>query len=66
MWHEFCHVITLNLTHNKMPRWLSEGISVYEESQQDPRWGQQMNPQYRQMILSGQLTPVVYHDLVIV
>ncbi|MHC4507435.1 MAG: tetratricopeptide repeat protein [Planctomycetota bacterium] len=58
LWHEFCHVVTLNLTGNKMPRWLSEGISVYEESQRDPTWGQRMNPQYRKMILEGELTPV--------
>ncbi len=58
LWHEFAHVVTLNLTGNKMPRWLSEGISVYEESQHNPQWGQQMNPQYRKMILDGGLTPV--------
>lgn len=58
LWHEFCHVVTLNLTGNKMPRWLSEGISVYEEMQANPTWGQQMNPQYRKMILNGELTPI--------
>ena len=58
LWHEFCHVVTLNLTKNKMPRWLSEGMSVYEESQHDPTWGQQMNPEYRGMILGGKLTPI--------
>jgi len=58
LWHEFCHTVTLNLTHNKMPRWLSEGISVYEELQRDPTWGQQMNPEYRGMILGGKLTPI--------
>lgn len=58
LWHEFCHVVTLNLTGNKMPRWLSEGISVYEELQANPVWGQQMNPQYRKMILDGELTPL--------
>jgi len=58
LWHEFCHVVTLNLTQNKMPRWLSEGISVYEELQRDPTWGQQMNPEYRAMILSDKLTPI--------
>lgn len=58
LWHEFCHVVTLNLTGNKMPRWLSEGISVYEEMQANPTWGQQMNPQYRKMILDGELTPI--------
>ena len=58
LWHEFAHVVTLNLTNNKMPRWLSEGISVYEELQRDPTWGQKMTPQYRRMILAGEMTPV--------
>ncbi len=58
LWHEFCHVVTLNLTHNKMPRWLSEGISVYEEEQANPVWGQAMNPRYREMVLGKDLTPV--------
>lgn len=58
LWHEFCHVATLHKTRNKMPRWLSEGISVYEERQADPTWGQSMTPTYRTMILDGELTPV--------
>jgi hypothetical protein len=40
LWHEFCHVVTLQMTRNKMPRWLSEGISVYEEHQANPTWGE--------------------------
>ena len=58
LWHEFCHVVTLHKTRNKMPRWLSEGISVYEERQADATWGQSMTPQYREIILSGKMTPV--------
>jgi tetratricopeptide (TPR) repeat protein len=58
LWHEFCHTVTLTLTKNKMPRWLSEGISVYEERQASPTWGQRMNPDFREMILEGGLTPV--------
>jgi tetratricopeptide (TPR) repeat protein len=58
LWHEFCHVVTLSKTNNKMPRWLSEGISVYEERLADPAWGQAINPQYRQMLLGDELTPV--------
>jgi tetratricopeptide (TPR) repeat protein len=58
LWHEFCHVVTLNLTHNKMPRWLSEGISVYEEIQRNPACGQHMNSEYRKMILAGELVPI--------
>jgi hypothetical protein len=58
LWHEFGHVITLNLTHNKMPRWLSEGISVYEERQHNPAWGENLTPRYREMILDGDLKPI--------
>lgn len=58
LWHEFCHVVTLELTRNKMPRWLSEGISVYEERQENPAWGQRMTPQYREFVLKGGLTPI--------
>ncbi len=59
LWHEFCHVVTLQFTKNRMPRWLSEGISVYEEGRADPAWGMQMTPRYRQMIRDGKLTPIV-------
>ena len=58
LWHEFTHVVTLTLTKNKMPRWLSEGISVYEERQARGSWGEQMKPRYRAMILGEDLTPV--------
>jgi tetratricopeptide (TPR) repeat protein len=58
LWHEFCHVVTLQKTQNRMPRWLSEGISVYEESQADPSWGMHMDPRYREMILHGDMMPV--------
>ncbi len=58
LWHEFCHVVTLTATKNRMPRWLSEGISVYEERQADPAWGERMNLAYREMILHGELTPL--------
>jgi tetratricopeptide (TPR) repeat protein len=58
LWHEFCHVVTLHDTRNRMPRWLSEGISVYEERQANPAWGERMNLDYREMILDGKLTPL--------
>jgi tetratricopeptide (TPR) repeat protein len=58
LWHEFCHVVTLNKTNNKMPRWLSEGISVYEERQAAKTWGQVMNPKYREMLLGDGLVPM--------
>jgi tetratricopeptide (TPR) repeat protein len=58
LWHEYCHVVTLQKTKNKMPRWLSEGISVYEERQRDPKWGQAMDTVYRDMILGEDFVPM--------
>lgn len=58
LWHEFCHVITLQMTGNRIPRWLSEGISVFEERRRDSRCGQRMTPVFRDRILSGEVTPV--------
>ena len=51
-------MVTLELTRNKIPRWLSEGISVYEELQEDDSWGQRMDPRYREHILNDGLTPL--------
>ena len=58
LWHEFCHVVTLSKTKNRMPRWLSEGISVYEESLRNPSWGQPLTLNFREMILDGEASPV--------
>jgi tetratricopeptide (TPR) repeat protein len=58
LWHEFCHVVTLQLTKNRMPRWLSEGISVYEERVANPTWGQTINPRYRELIMKGDLKSI--------
>lgn len=31
LWHEIAHVFTLEATNHRLPRWFSEGLSVYEE-----------------------------------
>lgn len=47
LWHEFVHVITLQKTGNRIPRWLSEGISVYEETRMDSSWGQRLDSGFK-------------------
>lgn len=58
LWHEFTHVVSLTITKNQMPRWLSEGISVYEEGQASPAWGEHLTPDARERILSGKMQPI--------
>ena len=58
LWHEFFHVVTLQKTGNRIPRWLSEGISVYEERRQNSLWGQRMSPAHRQRVVDGNVTPI--------
>ncbi|HWA99405.1 MAG TPA: tetratricopeptide repeat protein [Pirellulales bacterium] len=58
VWHEYCHVVTLELTKHRIPRWLSEGISVYEERQANRTWGNRLNRDTRRMILADELTPI--------
>ena len=36
LWHEMAHVFTVTATEHKVPRWYSEGISVYEEWRSGP------------------------------
>ncbi|MGA1198411.1 MAG: peptidase MA family metallohydrolase, partial [Candidatus Latescibacterota bacterium] len=50
LWHEFVHVITLQKTKNRMPRWLSEGISVYEEYAGDVAWGQRLDVHFKTIV----------------
>jgi len=52
LWHEFTHVITLQITDHKIPRWFSEGLSVYEERKAYPGWGDDMKLEFLQAIKS--------------
>lgn len=58
VWHEFMHVITLQMTKNRMPRWLSEGISVWEEREGRPYWGRSQGLDLVRAAEQGQLLPV--------
>jgi len=38
LWHELVHVTHLKMTANRIPRWLAEGIAVYETTKAKPHW----------------------------
>ena len=43
LWHELGHVITLQMSNQRVPRWLTEGISEYEERRAHREWARQMD-----------------------
>ena len=55
LWHEMAHVITLQMSNNRLPRWLSEGISMYEERRARPEWGRETEVSYVQALEAGRL-----------
>jgi tetratricopeptide (TPR) repeat protein len=50
LWHEMAHVITLQMSNNRLPRWLSEGISVWEERRARPEWGREQQVSFAQAL----------------
>ncbi|MBI3934815.1 MAG: tetratricopeptide repeat protein, partial [Acidobacteria bacterium] len=66
LWHELAHVITLGMTSNKVPRWFTEGLSVYEEAHSLPGWGDPMNLGLIQALQRYGLVPIEKLDGVFV
>ena len=58
LWHEIAHVITLQLSNNRLPRWLSEGTSVFEERRARPEWGRDMDVPFARAIERGQVLKI--------
>ena len=55
LWHEIAHVITLQLSNQRIPRWLSEGISEYEETRARPEWIRNMTVPFARAMEAGEV-----------
>jgi tetratricopeptide (TPR) repeat protein len=55
VWHELAHTFTLGLTLNRVPRWLSEGLSVHEEHLARAGWGADVSPGFLDALKAGKL-----------
>ncbi|MBI4455571.1 MAG: tetratricopeptide repeat protein [Acidobacteria bacterium] len=58
LWHEVAHIFALSLSDMKVPRWLTEGLSTYEEQLARPGWGRKMDPVFVAAANKGQLLPL--------
>ncbi len=58
LWHELAHTFTLGASANKVPRWFSEGLSVYEERRARRGWGEDVTPSFLAAFKGGLLVPV--------
>jgi tetratricopeptide (TPR) repeat protein len=55
LWHELAHVITIQMSNNRIPRWLTEGISVWEEKRGRPEWGREMEVSFAHAMDQGKV-----------
>ena len=53
--HEFAHVISLQKTGNRVPRWFTEGLSVFEEGHGRRRWTRHYPDEFVEAVHHGQL-----------
>jgi tetratricopeptide (TPR) repeat protein len=58
LWHEMAHVFTLSATGHRVPRWLSEGLSVYEEWTSGPTPGVAVTTMALDAFKDGKFLPI--------
>ncbi|MDT8398129.1 MAG: tetratricopeptide repeat protein [Pseudomonadales bacterium] len=62
LWHEMAHVFTLEATRHNVPRWFSEGISVFEEWRTGPTPGVKIPTGVLQAMAADKFLPIAELD----
>ncbi len=62
LWHELAHVFTIKKSSHRMPRWFTEGVSVYEEWSTGPLRGRHLPVNVLEAIKENKLLPVADLD----
>jgi tetratricopeptide (TPR) repeat protein len=55
LWHELAHVFTIQMSKQRVPRWLTEGVSVWEERRARPEWGREMDLPFAHALNEGKV-----------
>ncbi len=63
MWHELSHVFAIQLSHYKVPRWFTEGLSEYETIRARPEWRRENDSDLWAALQDGTLPSVAELNL---
>jgi tetratricopeptide (TPR) repeat protein len=58
LWHEIAHSFHMGVSDHRVPRWFSEGLSVYEEQLAREGWGNDVTIDFLVAYRDGRLLPV--------
>lgn len=62
LWHELAHVFTLEMSNHLLPRWFSEGLSVYEEWHTGPLASRELPMSVLERMAGDELLPIASLD----
>lgn len=62
LWHELAHTMAIGASRFHVPRWFTEGLSVYEERRARPAWGREMDLKLLQAFSQNKLLPLAEMD----
>ena len=62
LWHEMSHVFVITATHNRVPRWFTEGLAVHEEGERSKEWRNRVTPEVLIAIRDKKLLPITKLD----
>jgi len=57
LWHEIAHSFHIDMSNGKVPRWFTEGLSVFEERLGGPGWGNDISDSFLTAYNDGKLVP---------
>ena len=62
LWHEIAHTVAIGTSQFHVPRWLTEGLSVFEEQFASPAWKRDMELQFLTALDQDRLHTVASMD----
>jgi tetratricopeptide (TPR) repeat protein len=62
VWHELAHVYHIQVSHNRVPRWFTEGLAEYETNVKERGWQRHHDRELARALFAGSLRGVLDLD----